>query len=97
MKLVRIGQNLLLRAACAEVEAPSRCVREGMVEDIQRSLMLVKDELEVLVGRGVGDRDGHQVRGSTPEQSHCDAVVLPGREFRAPGFVSDFEHREILS
>ena len=51
----------------------------------------VEDELEVVVVCSVVDSDGHEVRRSTPEQSHRDAVRLARRQFRPPNFVCGFE------
>src|SRR6266545_4180943 len=68
-----------------------------MVEDIQRPIMFVEDELEVVVVCNVVDGDGHQIRRSTPEQSHRDAVRPARRQFRPRNVVYGFEHREIPS
>src|SRR5260221_296871 len=70
----RVAQQVRLRPPRAELEAPGRGVREGMIEDLERRLMLVEDELEVVVARSIGDGDCHQVRRSTPKQAHRDAV-----------------------
>jgi hypothetical protein len=48
-------------------------MRKRMVEDIQRPIVFVEDELEVVVVCGVVDSNGDQIRRSTPEQSHRDA------------------------
>jgi hypothetical protein len=68
-----------------------------MMEDVQRSLVLVEDELEVIVVRGIGDGDRHQIRRSTPEQPDRDSVALAGRQFRPPRFACRFEHLVIPS
>src|SRR6266545_1108212 len=83
--------------ARAELDPPSGCVRKWMVEHIQRPIVFVEDELEVVVVCRVVDSDGHQIRRSTPEQSHRDAVRLARRQFRPRNVVYGFEHREIPS
>src|SRR6476619_6349953 len=83
--------------ARAELDPPRGCMRKGMVEHIQRPLAFVEDELEVVVVCSVVDSDGHEVRRSTPEQSHRDAVRLARRQLRPRNVVYGFEHREIPS
>src|SRR6266516_1703542 len=95
--LRRMAQYLWLRPIRADVEASGRGVRKWMIEDVQRSLVLVEDELEIIVVRGIGHGDRHQVRRSTPEQPDRDSVALARREFRAAGFVYGVEHLVIPS
>src|SRR6478752_7657096 len=76
LTLGSFAQHLRLRRRCAELEASGRGVREGVIENLQRRLMLVEHELEVVVARGISDGDRHQIRRSTPKQSHRDAVAL---------------------
>ena len=45
-------------------------MRERMIEDLQRGLMLIDDELEVVVARSIGDSNRHQIRRAPPEQSY---------------------------
>jgi hypothetical protein len=80
-----------------ELEASSRIVREGMIEDLERRLMLVEEELEVVVARSIADGDSHQIRRPTPKQSHCDAVALARHQFRPPGFVCLLKHVAVPS
>src|SRR6266704_4356683 len=68
-----------------------------MAEHIQRPIVFVEDELEVVVVCSVVDSDGDQIRRSTPEQSHRDAARLARRQFRPRNVVYGFEHREIPS
>jgi hypothetical protein len=68
-----------------------------MVEHIQRPIVFVEDEFDVVVVCNVVDSDGHQIRRSTPEQSHRDAVRLSRRQFRPRNVAYGFEHREIPS
>src|SRR5262249_7593312 len=75
-----IEEHLRRRPARVELEAAGCRVGERMMEDVERPVALVEDELEVVVGRGVGDGDGHQVRRSAPEQRHRDAVALSRRQ-----------------
>jgi hypothetical protein len=49
--------------------------------------VFVEDELEVVFVWGIVDGDGHQIRRSTPEQSHRDAVRLARRQFRPRNVV----------
>src|SRR6266498_437795 len=93
----RLAQRFRLRPPCAELEASGRGVCEGMIEDFERRLMLTEDELEVVVARGIGDGDRHQIRRSTPEQSHRDAVALARHQFCPPGFVGWLKHGAVLS
>src|SRR6266496_6245323 len=93
----RIAQHFRLRPPCAELEASGRSVREGMIEDFECRLMLIEDELEVVVARGIGDGDRHEIRRSTPKQSHAEAVALARHQFRPPGFVSWLEHGSVIS
>jgi hypothetical protein len=72
-------------------------MRERMFKDIQRSLTIVEDKLEVVVVRRIGDRNGHEIRRSIPKQSHRDAVAVPRRQFRLPTSVWGFKHRQIPS
>jgi hypothetical protein len=67
----------LLSSACPELDASRRGMRKWMFKDIQRSFILVEDELEVVVVRGIGDGNRHEIRRSTPTQSHRDAVAVP--------------------
>jgi hypothetical protein len=87
----------LLWSACAELDASGRGMREWMFKDIQRSFILVEDQLEVVVVRGIGDGNRHEIRRSTPKQSHRDAVAVPRRQFRLPTSVWGFKHRRIPS
>src|SRR6185437_933592 len=96
LMLCSIAQRLPLRPLGGELEASSRGVREWMIEDVQRSLVLVEDELEVIVVRGVGDGDRHQIRRSSPQQPDHDSVALAGHQFRSPRFVYRFEHLVLL-
>src|SRR6266536_6230136 len=86
-----------LWATRAELDPPGGCVRKRMVEHIQRPIVFVEDELEGVAVCGVVDSDGHQIRRSTPEQSHRDAVRLARHQFRPRNVVYGFEHREIPS
>src|SRR6266540_6444576 len=81
----------------AELDPPGGCVRKRMVEHIQRPIVFVEDELEVVVVCSIVDNDGHQIRRSTPEQSHRDAARPARRQFRPRNVVYGFEHREIPS
>jgi len=63
-----------------------------MVEDVERLLVLVEDELEVVVVRGIGDGDRHEVRRAAPKQGHRGAVALPRRQLRPLPFVCRPEH-----
>jgi hypothetical protein len=56
----RIAQPFLLRPLRAALEASSGSVREGMIEDLERRLMLVEEELEVVVARSIADGDRYQ-------------------------------------
>src|SRR4051794_36711863 len=79
VRLGSIEQYLRLRPRwCAELEAPGRSVRVWMMEDVQRlrPLIVMEDELEIVVGRGIGDGDRHQFRSAAPEEPHRDAVAL---------------------
>src|SRR6185295_16280326 len=91
-----IGQHLQ-RAAFVKVETPSRCVRKRMVKHIQRPIVFAQDELEVVAVCNVLDGDGHQVRRSSPEQFHRDAVRRARRQFCPRNVVYGFEHCEIPS
>src|SRR6266498_2235122 len=86
-----------LWATRAELDPPGGCVRKRMVEHIQRPIMFVEDELEVVVVCSVVDGDGHQIRRSAPKQSHRDAIRLARRQFPRRNVVYGFEHREIPS
>src|SRR6266511_1644428 len=86
-----------LWATRAELDPPGGCMRKRMVKHIQRPIVFVEDELEVVVVCSVVDSDGHQIRRSTPEQSHRDAVRLARRQFRPRNVVYGFEHRELPS
>ena len=85
------------RKRILEVEAPCRCVGKGMVEDVQRLIVLIENELEVVVVGGVGDGDRNQIRRSSPEQRDRDSVTLARRQFRPPGVVFGFGHLVIPS
>jgi hypothetical protein len=72
-------------------------MREWMFKDIQRSFILVEDQLEVVVVRRIDDGNRYEIRRSTPEQSYRDAVAVPRRQFRLPTSVWGFKHRRIPS
>jgi len=92
-----MGKCLWLGSARAKLDTSRRGMRERMVEDIHCSLVFIEDELEVVVVRGIGDGNCHQIRRSTPKQSHRDAVAVPRRQFRLPTSVWGFKHRQIPS
>src|SRR3954451_2371876 len=97
LMLRRMPKYLWLRTTRADVEASGRGVRKRMIEDVQRPLVLVENELEAIVVRGIGDGNRHQIRRSTPEEPDRDSVALAGRQFRPPRFVCRFEHLVIPS
>ena len=68
--------GLRLGRSTTELDASGCCVREWMVEDVERLVVFAEDELEVVVVGGIVDRDRHQTRRSSPEQSHDDTVRL---------------------
>src|SRR3954462_12676041 len=76
--LRRMAQYLWLRPIRGDVEASGRGVRKWMIEDVQRPLVLAEDELEVIVVRGIGDRDRHQIRRST--QKSLTVIPLLSRD-----------------
>jgi hypothetical protein len=48
------------------------CIR--MVKDVQRPIVLLKDEFEVITGCGVVDGHGQNLRDAAPEQFHRDSI-----------------------
>jgi hypothetical protein len=68
-----------------------------MIEDFERGLMLIEDEFEGVVARGIGDGNRHQIRRSTPKQSYREAVALARHQFCPPGFVSLLKHCAVPS
>src|SRR6266516_908246 len=79
-----------------KLDASRGGMREWMMEDIQRSVVLVEDELEIVVVRSIRDGDRRQIRRPTPEQSDREAVALARRELHPPGVFCGFNHRKSL-
>jgi hypothetical protein len=77
-----ISFELALRARAAmQAKAEPACggVRIRMVKDVQRPIVLSKDELEVIARCGVVDGDRQNLRDATPERLHCDSISLARR------------------
>src|SRR5262245_11184845 len=68
------GDELVLACVDADREAAVRRVGVGMVEDVQRAVVVVEDELERLADPRVRDDDADEVTARVPEQRHLDAV-----------------------